>query len=142
MGAGPTRVGCGPHAQLALEDRSLVAEGIEMGIVTALHGSFTQDQAVYFSVRNRPAVLMAKLAYNTVAAFLAGYAAAWVAGRAALLHGAVLAIIQLALFIWGMVFSEYAGTAPTWAWLALVPLMGMGILLGAHSQRRRRRSTP
>jgi len=120
---------------------SLVAEGIELAVVTALHGSFTQDQALYFGIRNRPAVLGAKLVYNTGAAFLAGYAAAWVAGRAAVLHGTILAIIQLALFVWGMAFSEFAGTTPLWAWLTLVPLMAAGILLGAFVQNRQRTLT-
>jgi len=113
---------------------TLVAETIEVAIFAALHGEFTQDPAVYFGVRNRPGVLVAKLFYNSGAAFLAGYVAAWVAGRAALLHGAVLAVIQLSLFVWGMMYSEYAGTTPTWAWVALVPLMGIGILLGARSR--------
>lgn len=111
---------------------SLVAEGIELAIVTALNGSFTEDPAVYFGVRNRLPVLLAKLGYNTGAAFLAGYVAAWVAGRAAVAHGAVLVVIQSALFVWGMVFSEFAGTTPTWVWVTLLPLMGAGILFGAH----------
>ena len=111
---------------------SLVAEGIELTIVTALNGSFTQEPAVYFAVRNRPAVLVAKLVYNTGAALLAGYVAAWIAGRAAFAHGVVLAAIQSALFVWGMMFSEFAGTTPTWAWVTLLPLMGAGILFGAH----------
>src|SRR5688572_8966961 len=84
---------------------SVVAEGIEFAIVTALHGSLTDDPQVYLSIRNRPATLAAKLAYNTAAAVLAGYATGWIAGRAPLLHGAILAIIQLALFVWGMLFS-------------------------------------
>jgi hypothetical protein len=109
-----------------------------MAVVTALNGSFTQDQTLYFQIRNRPAVLMAKLVYNTGAAFLAGCATAWIAGRAALLHAAILATVQLAAFVWGMVFSEFAGTTPVWAWLTLIPLMTGGILLGAQFQNRRK----
>lgn len=115
---------------------SLVAEGMEFAIVTALHGSLTDDPSVYFGIRNRPPVLASKFIYNTGAALLAGYTAAWVAGRARLAHGAVLAVIQLALFSWGMNYSEYAGTTPAWAWVTLLPLMGGGICLGAFVQTR------
>ena len=119
---------------------SLVAEGIEFLIVTALHGSITTDQGLYFAIRNRMGVLIAKLVYNSGAAFLAGYVAALIAGRAETVHGTVLAVIQLALFIWGMAFSEFAGTTPAWAWLALVPLMGLAIYVGAVVAGRRRGS--
>jgi hypothetical protein len=117
---------------------SVVAEGIEFAIVTALHGSLTDDPQVYLTIRNRPPILAAKLAYNTAAAVLAGYATGWIAGRAPLVHGAILAIIQLSFFVWGMLFSQYAGTTPAWAWITLVPLMGAGICLGTFIQARRR----
>jgi hypothetical protein len=116
---------------------SAIAEGIEFAIVTALHGAVTQDQAVYLGIRNQTPVLLAKLIYNTAAAGAAGYVTALVAGRRELLHGTILALIQLSLFAWAMLFSEFAGTTPTWNWLILMPLMGGGILLGARRRSKR-----
>ena len=111
---------------------SIIAEGIEFMLVTALHGGVATEPDVYWSVRNRPMVLGLKLIYNTLAAAGGGYLAAWIAGRRALAHGIALAAIQLALFVWGMTASEFAGATPTWAWSTLCVTMTAGILFGAR----------
>lgn len=111
---------------------SIIAEGIEFVLVTALHGGVATEPEVYWSVRNRPMILGLKLVYNTLAAAGGGYLAAWIAGRQALAHGMALAAIQLALFVWGMTASEFAGTTPTWAWSTLCVTMTAAILFGAR----------
>lgn len=116
---------------------TLIAEGIEFALVTALHGSVTTDPAVYFAIRNRPAVLAFKLVYNTVAAFAGGYACAWIAGRMRKLHGVLLAVVQTAGFIYGMSVSEYASTTPLWMWIALILVTIFGILAGAGRCEKR-----
>ncbi len=119
---------------------SIVAEGVEILLVSALHGGMVSDETTYWSVRNRPAVLGLKLVYNTLAAVVGGYLCARIAGRAHLAHGAVLAGIQLVLFVWGMTASEFAGTTPAWVWITLCVTMTAGILAGAT--RRRPRQSP
>ena len=122
---------------------SLVAEGIEVAIVTAVHGASAMSSPdIYFAVRNHTGILVAKFFYNTGSACLAGYVAAWIAGRAPGAHGAALALIQTAMFIWGMALSEFAGTTPVWVWVPLIPLMGAALWLGALAQGRSRRSSP
>ncbi len=118
---------------------SVIAEGVEILLVSALHGGLVSDETTYWSVRNRPAVLGLKLLYNTLAAAVGGYLCAWIAGHRQLAHAAVLAGIQLLLFIWGMTASEFAGTTPAWAWITLCVTMTAAILWGAMLWRARRR---
>lgn len=120
---------------------SVIAEGIEFLLVTALHGRAVTDPDVYFEVRNRPLVLGLKLVYNTLAAGVGGYLAAWIAGHKHLAHGAALAGVQLVLFVWGMTASEYAGTTPAWAWITLCVTMSAAILLGARRRAAGHRQT-
>lgn len=116
---------------------SIIAEGIEFLLVTALQGGAVTDPDAYFEVRNRPLVLGLKLVYNTLAAGVGGYLAAWIGGRAHLAHGAALAVVQLVLFVWGMTASEYAGTTPAWAWITLCVTMSAAIVLGARLRAAR-----
>jgi hypothetical protein len=119
---------------------SAVAEGVEFLLVAALHGSVTSDQEVYFAIRNRPSVLAAKFLYNGLAALLGGYAAAWIAGRARVLHGAALALLQLSGLLYGMTASPYAPTTPLWMWVGLCVTMPPLVLLGAWLRDRPRTS--
>lgn len=121
---------------------SVIAEGIELLLVTVLHGGAVTDPDVYWKVRNRTPVLGLKLVYNTLAAGVGGYLVAWIAGHRHLAHGAALAIVQLVLFVWGMTASEYAGTTPAWVWITLCVTMSASILLGARLRAAGRRNTP
>jgi len=117
---------------------SLIAEGIEFALVTALRGGSTQPDAVaYFAVRNQPGVLALKLVYNNVAALAGGYVAAWVAGRMAVLHGLLLAIVQAAGLVYGMTVSGYADFTPTWMWFALLVTMPPAVVLGSSLRAKR-----
>jgi hypothetical protein len=116
---------------------TLVVEPLEFLLVTWAHGSVTDDPVVYFAVRNRPWLLALKFLYNGAAGWLGGYVAAWLAGRAELRHALVLALVQAAGMIWGMIASEYAGTAPRWAWLGFLAVMTPAILWGGVWRARR-----
>ncbi len=116
---------------------SIIAEGIEFLLVALVHGSITTDQDVYFGIRNRPALLASKFVYNNFAGLAGGYVAAWIAGRAPVWHGLVLALVQLGGLIYGMTASPYAGTTPMWAWIALAATMTPIILVGSWFRRRR-----
>ena len=116
---------------------SIIAEGIEFLLVALVHGSITTDQDAYFGIRNRPPLLAIKFVYNTFAGFAGGYVAAWIAGRAPVWHGLLLATVQLAGFIYGMTASPYASTTPMWAWIALAGTMTPAIVIGSWVRRRR-----
>lgn len=117
---------------------SIIAEGIEFVLVAVVHGSITTDQDTYFGIRNRPALLAAKFVYNGAAGFAGGYATAGIVGRAPMMHGLLLALIQLAALIYGMTASPYASTTPLWAWIVFSATMVPMILVGSWFQSRRR----
>ena len=84
----------------------------------------------YFAVRNRPTILTAKVAYNTLAAVLGGYVTAKIAGTRALIHTGVAAVIQTVALIWGFTAGEYASFTPAWMRIALVLLTGPAMMAG------------
>lgn len=117
---------------------SLITELIEFGVVTALHGAVTTDQAIYFEIRNRLPVILFKFVYNGVAALIGGFVAGWIAGRKEIHHGVALALAQALALLWAMTVSPYAQTTPLWVWLVLLVEMTVGIVGGAwfHYQRK------
>jgi hypothetical protein len=117
---------------------ALVTETLEFALVTAAAGGSISDMAAYFAVRNRPAILGAKLLYNTLAAILAGYMTAKVAGRRELFHAAIVAIVQTIALVWGFTAGEYASFTPVWIRVALVLTTGPAMMLGASIRARAR----
>lgn len=115
---------------------ALVTETLEFTLVTAAGGGSISDMATYFAVRNRPVILVAKLLYNTLAAILAGYMTAKVAGRGELLHAAVVAIVQTIALVWGFTTGEYASFTPAWMRVALALTTGPAMVLGASIRAR------
>lgn len=105
---------------LGLAVISLIAEGIEFGLVTLVNGGITTDMDAYFGIRNQAWFLLLKFVYNGVGLYAGGWIAAKIASRWKLACTATLAVVQTVSFVWGMTLSEFAGTTPTWAW---VPLM-------------------
>ena len=117
---------------------SAIVEPLEFGLVALLNGGVTTDPDTYFRVRNQPAVLAAKLVYNTLAAIAGGWVAAWLAGRAAIAHGAVLAVVQTMAFGWAVSTPALRQTTPDWMWASLVAVTAGGIIAGAGLRQRRR----
>ena len=115
---------------------SLVTETLEFTLVTAASGGTIADMAGYFQVRNRPAILAAKLVYNTLAGVLGGYMAAKVAGTREMLHGGVAALVQTAALVWGFMAGEFAAFTPVWMRAALVLLTGPAMVAGASVRAR------
>ena len=87
---------------------SAIVEPIEFLLVGLLNRGLTTDPDLYFQVRNQPAVLASKLVYNTAAAIVGGWVAAWVARRAPVAHGIALAVIQTAAFGWALANPRFA----------------------------------
>ncbi|WP_028402841.1 hypothetical protein [Ectobacillus panaciterrae] len=117
---------------------SFIAEGIEMVVVTLIHGSYTTDQAVYFEIRNRPNVILLKFFYSGLAGLLGGYIAAWFSGRNEIRTGVILAIIQTITLIWGMIAPPYTYT-PIWVWFSLIIIMFPAVTGGAWLRSRRKK---
>ena len=109
---------------------SLVVETLEFTLVTAVSGGSVTDISGYFAVRNRPTILTAKVAYNTLAAVLGGYMTATIAGTRELMHTGVAAVIQTVALIWGFTAGEYASFTPVWTRIALVLLTGPAMMAG------------
>ena len=119
---------------------SIVVELLEFTLVNAVAGGAITDMQGYFAVRNRPAILIAKLGYNSVGAILGGYLTAKVAGRQEMLHGWAAAIVQTAALVWGFTGGEFAEFTPVWMRYALVLLTGPAMLVGASIRARAVRS--
>ena len=115
---------------------ALVTETLEFTLVTAAAGGSISDMPAYFAIRNRPVILAAKLLYNTLAAILAGYMTAKIAGRRELLHAAMVAIVQTIALVWGFTGGEYASFTPIWMRVALVLTTGPAMVLGASIRAR------
>jgi hypothetical protein len=120
---------------------SIVVEVLEFTLVSAVAGGPPTDLPAYFAVRNQPAILAAKLGYNSVGAVLGGYLTARVARGQEMPHGWVAAIVQTAALIYGFTIGEFAGFTPIWMRIALVLMTGPAMLLGASIRARAARST-
>lgn len=116
---------------------SVVAEGVEIGLVSAVNGGMPSPDD-YFDVRNQPFILGLKFIYNSVAAIIAGFVVAWIAKADEMRAAVTLAVVQTLLFIWGMTLSEYAGSLHLMVWIPITLLMIIGIVLGAFLKLTRR----
>jgi hypothetical protein len=77
------------------------------------------------------------LVYNSAAAIVGGYLAARLAGRAALVHGIVLAAVQTAAFGWALATPALRRNTPDLMWACLIGLTFAGIIAGALLARSR-----
>lgn len=121
---------------------SLIVESLEFGLVALRNRGVTTDPEVYFSVRNQPAILAAKLVYNTAAAIVGGFVAARLAGRAAVVHGIVLAVVQTIAFGWALANPALRRSTPDWMWACLIVLTFAGIIIGSLLEVRRLANKP
>lgn len=116
---------------------SLIAESLEFGLVALWNRGVTTDPDVYFSARNQPVMLAAKLVYNTAAAIIGGFVAARLAGRAAVVHGTMLALVQTIAFGWALANPALRRSTPDWMWACLIVLTFAGIIVGSLLEARR-----
>lgn len=116
---------------------SIIVESLEFGLVAFVNRGVTTDPDVYFSVRNRPGFLAAKLVYNTAGAIVGGWLAAWLAGRSPIGHGVALAVVQTAAFGWALANPSLRRSTPDWMWASLIAVTFAGIVAGSLLQRRR-----
>jgi heme/copper-type cytochrome/quinol oxidase subunit 3 len=113
----------------------VVSEALETTLVSAIADRPVTDVASYFAVRNSSAMLGSKVAYNTLAAILAGYMTAKIAGGHEVRYAAVAAVIQTASLGWGFTMGEYAAFTPAWMRWVVVLTTGPAMLLGAFVRK-------
>ncbi len=93
------------------------------------------------------AARLVMLAYTLFSIAVAGYATAWVAGRAKILHAAIMGAVEVALTLYVMIAAPFpeAHPAPRWWWIAGLILMIPAAILGAvirEKQSTRRTIAP
>jgi hypothetical protein len=111
--------------------RLLVAV-LETTLVGAMANAPVTNEAEYFAVRNRPGMLAAAIGYNAVAAFLAGYTTARIAGVREVLHASVGA----AALIVTLFFDRFTpGSARIVLAVVLGPTMMAGAWIRAKASR-------
>jgi uncharacterized membrane protein YraQ (UPF0718 family) len=119
---------------------SVLPELLETTLVRAASDGPLADISAYFAVRNRPAVLAAKIVSSVLMAVLAGYFVAKLAGSLELGHAAIAGLVQTATLLWGFTIGEYAAATPLWVRGALVAATAPAMVLGASVRRRVRLS--
>lgn len=116
----------------------VISEVLETALVAATSEVRPTDVASYYAARNRPAILGAKLAYNTLTALLSGYMTAKVAGEREMYYGKMAAFVQTVELAWRFLLGEYAGFTPAWMRGFLVLATGPAMLAGASIRARAR----
>ena len=116
----------------------VISEVLETALVAATTDVRPTDIASYYASRNRPAILGAKLAYNTLTALLSGYMTAKVAGEREMYYGKMAAFVQTVELAWRFLAGEYAGFTPAWMRAFLVLTTGPAMLAGASLRGRAR----
>lgn len=122
-----------------------VVEGIEFLIVKLTSGHSAEylstNQSEYFELRNQAWVLVLKVLYTLLAAFLAG----WLGSRITQhLHSSFLVtvvVIQCLAFFYAMFFSEYKDTLPMYYWGLLLAVVVTGVYTGHRMNRKMLHST-
>lgn len=115
---------------------TLITEGIEILTINLFSekslSELMNSPDEYFEARNQPLVIVLKILYNTIAAFIGGYVCSLIARMKPLLHNFILAVMQIAGFIYGMTISKYSNMTPIWLWLILMVLTTIGIILPGY----------
>lgn len=85
---------------------------------------------LYFEIRNRPVILIAKMVYTFVASMVAGYTSSWWAASNRRQVVVALTVVQLSFLIWAGFFSTMGETGPDVMWIALCFAVAIGINTG------------
>ena len=103
---------------------------LETTLVAVAAAEPIADETAYFAVRNRPALLAARIAYTSVAALLSGYMAAKIAMSSPVRHAMAAAAVVMALLAWEFTGSDYARVTPMWMRIVLIAMTGPMMLAG------------
>ena len=116
----------------------VVSEVLETALVGATTDAARPISPATTPRATRPAILGAKLAYNSLTALWSGYMTAKVAGEREMYYGSMAAFVQTAELAWRFLMDENAGFTPVWMRAFLVLSTGPAMLLGASIRGRAR----
>jgi hypothetical protein len=116
----------------------VLSQVMELVLVRTAAQQPLKDLGEYMAVRNRTGVLAGLVASQVVAALLAGYMSAKLAGSAELLHAGIAAALQTVLFAWGFTSSETAPLTPVWMRWAIILVTAPAMLVGAMVRAKAR----
>lgn len=112
----------------------VLSQALEWVLVNAVADTPLQSTEAYLAVRNRSGVFAGVLASQAVAALLAGYTAAKIAGAAEMSHAALAA----ALYAWGIAAGEAAAIMPVWMRVATIAITAPAMLAAASIRAKAR----
>jgi hypothetical protein len=118
----------------------VLPELLETVLVRAAADGPLPDVTAYFTVRNQPRILVAKVVSTIFTSILAGYFAGRLAGSLELGHAGIAGILQTATLAWGFTMGEYAAATPPVVRIAIVAITAPAMVVGAWIRRRARLS--
>jgi hypothetical protein len=118
----------------------LLGQSLELALVEATAEPTSLES--YFQARNHPGVLAGVVLSQMVAALLAGYVAAKVAGVAEIAHAGFAALFQVVIFAYEFIRAGNPGMYPLWVQVALPLVTAVALLAGAAVRAKARLSIP
>ena len=116
-------------------------EVVEFLIVKSTSGKsmeyLTKNQSEYFSFRNQNWILVLKIIYTFISAFLAGWLGIKIVGKLQYVFLITIVSLQSLSFIYAMFFSEFKDTLHTFYWLLLLLIVLIGIYIGVKSVKNK-----
>jgi hypothetical protein len=113
---------------------SVIVEGVEFLIVRMVSGQsmeyLSNNQLAYFEIRNQTWILVLKILYTFLTAFLAGWLGSRITKQLQSPLLVTMALVQGLAFLYAMFLSEFKNTLPTYYWLLLLAVVLCGIYYG------------
>ena len=109
----------------------VITEVLETALVGALGASRPQDDASYYAIRNTPAILGAKVVYNSLTAIWAGYMTGRLATENEIAYGRLTAGVLTAYLAWQLLATAQAAFTPVWMRTFVLLTTGPAMLVGA-----------
>lgn len=120
----------------ALVVLTIVVESIEFLIVKTTSSKsmkyLSNNQSEYFTIRNQTWILVLKVIYTFLSAFLAGWIGARITKHLQAAFFITIVILQGASFLYAMFFSEFKDSLPIFYWLLLLILVLSGLFIGSN----------
>jgi hypothetical protein len=114
-----------------------IDQTLERVLVSALAATPPTDEASYLAVRNRPVVLAITLITHALAATLAGYILAKIAGLYEVRHAIAAAALLAVLYVFAFM-SENVMLPPVWVRLAMLIVTPPALIAGASIRAQAR----
>ena len=118
-----------------------IDQTLERVLVTALADTPPADEASYLAVRNRPAVLVLTLISHALAATLAGYILAKIAGAWEVRHAIAAAALLVVVYVFAFM-SDNVLLPPVWVRAVMLIVTPPALIAGASIRAQARSIQP